>query len=78
MWPGGWHLGSGYSALFLRVPEQGLALIALATSESGPWWGNSSTEPQVERSGLAKLFLERFVEFPKDQISDQCRLEANR
>ena len=78
MWHGGWDPDSGYSALFLRVPEQGLALIALANSESGLWWGNSLTEPQVERSGLAKLFLDKYVEFPKDPNSDRCRLEIDR
>jgi len=77
MWPGGWHLGSGYSVLFLRVPEQDLALIALANSESGLWWGNSLTEPQVERSGLAKIFLDKYVEFLKDPNSDRCRLEID-
>ncbi len=77
MWHGGWDPDSGYSALFLRVPEQDLALIALANSESGLWWGNSLTEPQVERSDLAKLFLDNYVEFPEDPNSDRCRLEID-
>ncbi len=78
MWHGGWDPDSGYSALYLRVPEQDLALIALANSESGLWWGNSLTKPQVERSGMAKLFLERFVELPETQNGDHCGLETDR
>jgi len=75
MWHGGWDPDSGYSALYLRAPEQGVALIALANSESGLWWGNSLTEPQVERSEIAALFLQNFISLPDSQKDHQCSLK---
>ncbi|MEM7360686.1 MAG: serine hydrolase domain-containing protein [Pseudomonadota bacterium] len=74
MWHGGWDPEAGYSALYLRVPEQNVALIALANSENGLWWGNSLTEAQVERSKIAQLFMQTFVSFADKGSADQCAL----
>ncbi len=63
MWHGGWDPDAGYSALHLRIPEQGLSLIALANSE-GLWWGNPLTTAEVENSPLAGSFLELFLVEP--------------
>ena len=60
MWHGGWDPDAGYSALHLRVPEKGLALIALANSE-GLWWGNSLIQAQVDSSPMASIFLDQFL-----------------
>ena len=61
IWHGGWDPDSGYSALYLRAPDQGVALIALPNSEGGLWWGNSLTKLKVERSEIAKLFIDKFI-----------------
>jgi len=78
MWHGGWDPDSGYSALYLRAPEKGITLIALANSESGLWWENSLTEPQVERSDLARLFLEKFIVLPENRNVGECALTPNK
>jgi hypothetical protein len=58
-----WHSGwweKAYSALYLKVPERGLTLIALANSD-GLWWGNPLDEAHVERAPIAQAFLEAFA-----------------
>lgn len=75
MWHGGWDPDSGYSALYMRAPDVGVALIALANSENGLWWGNSLAEPQIERSDIAKLFIDRFITLPKKPSDYECRLK---
>jgi CubicO group peptidase (beta-lactamase class C family) len=58
-----WHSGwweKAYSALYLKVPERRLTLIALANSE-GLWWGNPLDEAHVERAPIAQAFLEAFA-----------------
>lgn len=58
-----WHSGwqpDAYSALYLKVPELNLTLIALGNSE-GIWWGNSLTRAEVDKSTLAAKFLELFT-----------------
>lgn len=57
-----WHSGwweQAYSALYLKLPDEGLTLILLANSE-GVWWGNPLDAAQVERSPFAAAFLRRF------------------
>jgi len=76
MWHGGWDPDSGYSALYLRAPDKGVALVLLANSESGLWWGSSLTEPQVERLEIAKLFIEKFIILPKNQNDQGCQLKS--
>jgi len=74
MWHGGWDPDAGYTALHLRIPDKGLALIALANSE-GLWWGNPLTKAQVENSPIAKLFLDQFIPEEQSELSDNdCRL----
>ncbi|WP_397505581.1 serine hydrolase domain-containing protein [Qipengyuania sp. R86523] len=58
-WHSGWDPGR-YSAMYLKVPERGLTLIALANTEA-IWWGNSAARAEIETSSLAREFLERFV-----------------
>ena len=58
-----WHSGwweEAYSALYLKIPEEGLTLILLANSE-GIWWGNPLAEAAVQRSEFARLFFEHFL-----------------
>ena len=58
-----WHSGwweKAYSALYLKVPERRLTLIALANSE-GLWWGNPLDEAHIERAPIAQAFLETFA-----------------
>ena len=58
-----WHSGwweKAYSALYLKVPERRLTLIALANSE-GLWWGNPLDDAHVERAPIAQAFLEMFA-----------------
>ncbi len=74
MWHGGWDPESGYSALYLRVPSQKVALIALANSESGLWWGNSLTNPEVEKSDLARLFLARYL---PSKVTEQAETDCS-
>lgn len=59
-WHSGWDPGR-YSAMYLKVPDQRLTLIALANTEA-IWWQNSATRAEIETSTLAREFLERFVD----------------
>ena len=57
-----WHAGwwpQAYSALYLKLPDEGLTMIVLANSE-GMWWGNPLDAATVERSAFARAFLEAF------------------
>lgn len=58
LWHGGWW-EKQYSALYLKIPDEGLTLILLANSE-GLWWGNPLDAATVERSPFAAAFLRRF------------------
>lgn len=60
IWHSGWDPEAGFSALYLKVPEQDLTLILLANSE-GLWWGNPLDEAKVEKSVFAQMFLDHFV-----------------
>ena len=57
MWHSGWDAEAGYSAMYLRLPEQNMAFIALANGE-GIWWGNSLTKAEIHKSPLAQQFLQ--------------------
>ncbi|MGH9870403.1 MAG: serine hydrolase domain-containing protein [Candidatus Polarisedimenticolia bacterium] len=59
VWHSGWEPNS-YSGLFLKIPEKGLTLIALANSE-GVWWRNRLDGAEVEKSAFAAAFLELFL-----------------
>ncbi|MEQ1832934.1 MAG: serine hydrolase domain-containing protein [Candidatus Eisenbacteria bacterium] len=57
-----WHTGlwdGCYSALWLKVPAEGLTLILLANSE-GLQWPTRLDEAAIERSGFANAFLAAF------------------
>ena len=60
IWHAGWDEEAGFSALFLKVPDQNLTLILLANSE-GMWWGNPLDKAEVEGSSFAQLFFNHFV-----------------
>ncbi len=59
-WHSGWDPGR-YSAMYLKVPEQGQTLIVLANTEA-IWWGNSAARAEIETSPIAQAFLRRFVD----------------
>lgn len=59
-WHGGWQ-PDAYSALYLKIPDHGLTLIALANSE-GLYWGNRVDRAEVDRSPVARKFLDLFVQ----------------
>ncbi|WP_185957317.1 serine hydrolase domain-containing protein [Gracilimonas mengyeensis] len=60
IWHSGWDEKAGFSALYLKVPEQNLTLILLANSE-GMWWGNPLDAAEVQGSPFAQLFLDHFL-----------------
>ncbi|GAB4536580.1 MAG: hypothetical protein Tsb0010_16070 [Parvularculaceae bacterium] len=64
IWHSGWQPGA-YSAMYLKVPERNVTLIALGNSE-GIWWNNPITRAAIETSPLASRFLDLFV-FNTDQ-----------
>lgn len=58
-----WHSGvedGAYSALYLKLPERGLTLIAMANTEA-LGWGNRLDRAEVERSPLAQAFFATFA-----------------
>lgn len=60
-----WHSGKDerkYSALYLKVPEDGLTLIVLANSEAIWNEGSSLVAARVSLSPVARQFLETFVQ----------------
>ncbi|XOV78868.1 MAG: serine hydrolase domain-containing protein [Aestuariibacter sp.] len=56
MWHSGWDPEGGYSAIYLRLPEQNIALILLANSE-GLWWHNPLDTAEIEKSEFAQVLL---------------------
>lgn len=54
----GWQPGA-YSALYLRIPDRNLTLIAMANSE-GLWWGSRPDRAEIENSPLVQDFLEAY------------------
>ncbi len=56
MWHSGWDPENGYSAMYLRVPDERLALVILANSEA-VYWGNSLTKAEIVKSPIASAFL---------------------
>lgn len=59
VWHGGWW-PDAYAALLLKVPEEGLTLVALGNTD-GLHWGNRLQVAEVEKSALAIKFLELFT-----------------
>ena len=57
-----WHAGwepDAYSAIYLKLPDRNLTLIALANSE-GLHWGNPLNGAEIERSPLVQSFFDAF------------------
>lgn len=59
VWHGGWW-PDAYAGLLLKVPEEGLTLVALGNTD-GLYWGNRLQVAEVEKSPLARKFLETFT-----------------
>ncbi|VXC78207.1 Beta-lactamase [Oceanicaulis sp. 350] len=51
----GWQ-PDAYSAIYLKLPDRGLTLIAFANTES-LWWGNRADRSEVDRSDLVQAFF---------------------
>jgi hypothetical protein len=60
MWHSGWN-EKKYSALYLKIPAEGLTLIIMANTEA-VWWGNSLVKAEVIQSPIAAKFLELFAQ----------------
>lgn len=58
IWHGGWE-PEAYSAIYLKIPEDGLTLIALANTE-GLHWGNPINDARIENSELVLKFMELY------------------
>lgn len=58
-WHSGWEPDK-YSAIYLRLPEQKLSLIALANTEA-LWWDNSITAAEIEKSEVVQAFFRAYV-----------------
>lgn len=61
VWHAGWDEEAGFTALYLKIPEENLTLILLANSD-GMWWGNPLETAEVHKSLFAKLFLDTFLD----------------
>lgn len=59
LWHSGWEPDK-YSAIYLRLPEQKLTLIALANTEA-LWWGNSLSAAEIEKSEVVQAFFKAYV-----------------
>ena len=59
VWHGGWW-PDAYAGLLLKVPDEGLTLVALGNTD-GLHWGNRLQVAEVEKSPLALEFLESFL-----------------
>ncbi|MBO6527078.1 serine hydrolase [Erythrobacter sp.] len=59
VWHGGWW-PDAYAGMLLKVPDQGLTLVALGNTD-GLHWGNRLQVAEIEKSPLAAKFLELFV-----------------
>ena len=60
-----WHAGwepQAYSALYLKLPDRGLTLIALANT-AGLYWGNRLDRAEVERSELVQAFFAPYAPY---------------
>jgi CubicO group peptidase (beta-lactamase class C family) len=73
MWHAGWDDEAGYSAIYLRFPERGLAFIALANGE-GLWWGNPLDKAMIEKSKFAQLLMKHFLDTrtPLESPTQSC------
>jgi len=60
VWHGGWW-PDAYAGFLLKLPEKGLALVALGNTD-GLHWGNRLQVAEIEKSPLALKFLELFAE----------------
>ncbi len=59
VWHGGWW-PDAYAGFLLKVPEEGLTLVALGNTD-GLYWGNRLHVAELEKSPLALKFLETFT-----------------
>jgi len=59
IWHGGWE-PNAYSALYLKLPDRDLTLIALANTE-GVHWGNRLDRAEVHRSELVQAFFAAYA-----------------
>tara|TARA_R110000772_G_scaffold116648_4_gene221825 strand:+ start:227 stop:1363 length:1137 start_codon:yes stop_codon:yes gene_type:complete len=59
VWHGGWW-PDAYAGMLLKVPEDGLTLVALGNTD-GLHWGNRVQVAEIEKSPLAAKFLELFA-----------------
>lgn len=59
IWHGGWE-PEKYSAIYLKVPDRSLTLIALANTEA-LYWGNPLNDVRVHESPLVEEFLRQFM-----------------
>ena len=59
VWHGGWW-PDAYAGFLLKVPEEGLTLVALGNTD-GLHWGNRLYVAELEKSPLALRFLEIFT-----------------
>lgn len=59
VWHGGWW-PDAYAGMLLKVPEDGLTLVALGNTD-GLHWGNRVQIAEIEKSALAAKFLELFA-----------------
>jgi CubicO group peptidase (beta-lactamase class C family) len=59
VWHGGWW-PDAYAGFLLKVPEEGLTLVALGNTD-GLYWGNRLQVAELEKSPLALRFLELFT-----------------
>jgi CubicO group peptidase (beta-lactamase class C family) len=59
VWHGGWW-PDAYAGFLLKVPEDGLTLVTLGNTD-GLHWGNRLHVAEIEKSPLARKFLELFA-----------------
>lgn len=59
VWHGGWW-PDAYAGMLLKVPEDGLTLVALGNTD-GLHWGNRLQVAEIEKSPLAARFLDLFA-----------------
>lgn len=59
VWHGGWW-PDAYAGFLLKVPDKGLTLVALGNTD-GLHWGNRLQVAEIEKSPLARKFLELFA-----------------
>ena len=59
VWHGGWW-PDAYATLLLKAPDDGWTLVALGNTD-GIHWGNPLHRAEVEKSELARKFLELFL-----------------